>query len=58
MGYGLPGMQQRAELLGGQLTADSSPGRGTVVRLRIPISPEHRGMRSSRMLTARRIRIL
>jgi signal transduction histidine kinase len=51
-------MQQRAELLGGQLTADSSPGRGTVVRLRIPISPEHRGMRSSRMLTARRIRIL
>ena len=39
-GYGLPGMQQRAELLGGQLTADSSPGRGTVVRLRVPISPE------------------
>ncbi|MDQ4094064.1 MAG: GAF domain-containing sensor histidine kinase [Actinomycetota bacterium] len=38
VGYGLPGMQQRAELLGGQLTADSSPGRGTVVRLRIPIS--------------------
>jgi two-component system, NarL family, sensor kinase len=37
VGYGLPGMQQRAELLGGQLTADSSPGRGTVVRLRIPI---------------------
>ncbi|MGH3976988.1 MAG: sensor histidine kinase, partial [Pseudonocardiaceae bacterium] len=40
VGYGLPGMQQRAELLGGQLTADSSPGRGTVVRLRIPISQE------------------
>jgi signal transduction histidine kinase len=41
VGYGLPGMQQRAELLGGQLTAESSPGRGTVVRLRIPISLEH-----------------
>ncbi len=40
VGYGLQGMQQRAELLGGQLTADSSPGRGTVVRLRVPISPE------------------
>jgi signal transduction histidine kinase len=40
MGYGLPGMQQRAELLGGQLTADSTPGRGTVVRLRVPIAHE------------------
>nr|MBA2471708.1 sensor histidine kinase [Pseudonocardiales bacterium] len=40
VGYGLPGMQQRAELLGGQLTADSAPGRGTVVRLRVPVSAE------------------
>jgi two-component system, NarL family, sensor kinase len=40
MGYGLPGMQQRAELLGGQLTADSVPGRGTVVRLRVPVAQE------------------
>jgi two-component system, NarL family, sensor kinase len=40
VGYGLPGMQQRAELLGGQLTADSTPGRGTVVRLRVPIAHE------------------
>ncbi|MGH3753467.1 MAG: GAF domain-containing sensor histidine kinase [Pseudonocardiaceae bacterium] len=40
VGYGLPGMQQRAELLGGQLTAASSPGRGTVVRLRVPIARE------------------
>ncbi|MGH3874147.1 MAG: GAF domain-containing sensor histidine kinase [Pseudonocardiaceae bacterium] len=37
VGYGLQGMQQRAELLGGQLTAESSPGRGTVVRLHVPI---------------------
>ncbi len=40
VGYGLPGMHQRAGLLGGQLTADSSPGRGTIVRLRFPMSPE------------------
>lgn len=39
-GYGLPGMQQRAELLGGQLTAESTPGRGTVVRLRVPVTSE------------------
>jgi two-component system, NarL family, sensor kinase len=39
-GYGLPGMQQRAELLGGQLTAESTPGRGTVVRLRVPVSQD------------------
>jgi two-component system, NarL family, sensor kinase len=41
VGYGLPGMQQRAELLGGQLTADSTPGRGTMVRLRVPLIPEN-----------------
>jgi two-component system NarL family sensor kinase len=41
VGYGLPGMQQRAELLGGQLTADSAPGRGTVLRLRVPVAPEN-----------------
>jgi signal transduction histidine kinase len=37
-GYGLPGMQQRAELLGGQLTAESAPGRGTVIRLHVPVT--------------------
>ncbi|MGH3913068.1 MAG: GAF domain-containing sensor histidine kinase [Pseudonocardiaceae bacterium] len=39
-GYGLPGMQQRAELLGGQLTVESTPGRGTTMRLRVPIPPD------------------
>jgi signal transduction histidine kinase len=34
-------MQQRAELLGGQLTAESTPGRGTVVRLRVPLASEY-----------------
>jgi two-component system NarL family sensor kinase len=41
VGYGLPGMQQRAELLGGQLTADSTPGHGTIVRLRVPLGQEY-----------------
>jgi len=40
VGHGLPGMRQRAELLGGQLTTDSTPGRGTVVRLRVPLTQE------------------
>jgi two-component system NarL family sensor kinase len=39
-GYGLPGMQQRAELLGGQLIVDSTPGRGAVLRLRVPVTRE------------------
>ncbi len=40
VGYGLAGMQQRAELLGGRLTLDSSPGRGTVLRLSVPLAPD------------------
>jgi signal transduction histidine kinase len=33
--YGLIGMQERAALLHGQLTIDSEPGRGTIIRLRV-----------------------
>ncbi|MGH3979200.1 MAG: GAF domain-containing sensor histidine kinase [Pseudonocardiaceae bacterium] len=40
VGYGLAGMQQRAELLGGRLTLDSGPGRGTVLRLSVPLPPD------------------
>ncbi|MGH3941597.1 MAG: GAF domain-containing sensor histidine kinase [Pseudonocardiaceae bacterium] len=43
-GYGLPGMQQRAELLGGQLTMESTPGRGTIIRLRVPVPHERQQM--------------
>ncbi len=39
VGYGLSGMQQRAELLGGRLTLDSTPGRGTLLRLSVPLTP-------------------
>jgi len=33
--FGLPGMRERAQLVGGQLTIDSQPGQGTTVRLTI-----------------------
>jgi signal transduction histidine kinase len=35
-GYGLPGMRERAELLGGTLEVRSYPGQGTLLRLRFP----------------------
>lgn len=35
-GFGLLGMQERAELTGGQLTIVSTPGQGTTVRARFP----------------------
>jgi two-component system, NarL family, sensor kinase len=39
-GYGLPGMRERAELLGGTLEVKSYPGQGTLLRLRFPASQE------------------
>lgn len=33
---GLRGMQERARLLGGSFCVDSRPGRGTVIRVRLP----------------------
>lgn len=38
-GFGLAGMQERAELLGGHLDLAATPGRGTTVRLTIPFLP-------------------
>ncbi|EFC91619.1 histidine kinase [Dethiosulfovibrio peptidovorans DSM 11002] len=35
--YGLRSMNERAELAGGSLSIESTPGRGTVVRLTIPL---------------------
>ncbi len=37
-GFGLAGMRERAELLGGKLTITSAPGRGTSVRLVVPVN--------------------
>lgn len=36
-GVGIQGMQERASLAGGRLAVDSQPGRGTKVRLEIPL---------------------
>lgn len=35
---GLISMEERAQALGGQLTIDSGPGRGTIVRVELPLS--------------------
>jgi len=36
--FGLMGMQERAHILGGSLDIDSRPGRGTIIRFRLPLS--------------------
>ncbi len=38
--YGLIGMRERAEKLGGRLFLTSAPGKGTQVRLSVPIIEE------------------
>ncbi|MFC1909886.1 PAS domain S-box protein [Chloroflexota bacterium] len=35
---GLAGMQERAKLVGGNLTIQSSPGEGTIIRLELPLN--------------------
>jgi len=35
---GLPGMHERAKLLGGECTIESKPGQGTLVMVEIPVS--------------------
>jgi signal transduction histidine kinase len=38
-GFGLPGMRERAELVGGELVLDSpGPGQGTTMRLTVPLA--------------------
>jgi signal transduction histidine kinase len=41
--WGLIGMQERAELLGGTARIDSSPGRGTRVEIRVPLPADAAG---------------
>ena len=40
-GWGLLGMRERVEMLGGQLRLDSAPGQGTHVRLEVPVEASH-----------------
>jgi signal transduction histidine kinase/PAS domain-containing protein len=37
---GLVGMKERVEMVGGTLTIESAPGRGTTIRAEIPFKPE------------------
>lgn len=37
-GFGLIGMQERAKQCGGRLTVESSPGKGTELQLKVPIT--------------------
>jgi signal transduction histidine kinase/ligand-binding sensor domain-containing protein len=39
-GFGLPNMQERVRLLGGQLKIESAPGQGTTLRFLIPLDQE------------------
>lgn len=39
LGTGLPGMRERAAAIGAQLTIQPKPGSGTLVRLRLPTTP-------------------
>lgn len=38
--HGLPGMRERADLIGADFQVISSPGAGTIIRLRLPIQPQ------------------
>ncbi len=38
--FGITGMQERAEAIGGTLEIESAPGMGTTIRLRVPASAE------------------
>jgi signal transduction histidine kinase len=42
VGFGLIGMRERSELLGGRLTVDSTPAGGTTVSATFPMTPRHR----------------
>jgi signal transduction histidine kinase len=42
LGFGIAGMQERAELAGGAILIQSTPGRGAAVRMRLPIEGRRR----------------
>lgn len=45
--YGLVSMQERAQLIGGELQIKSGPGKGTVVKLKVPCEPDIPGEMSN-----------
>ncbi|CAM5510602.1 Oxygen sensor histidine kinase NreB OS=Stutzerimonas stutzeri OX=316 GN=CXK95_13615 PE=4 SV=1 [Stutzerimonas stutzeri] len=45
--FGLVGMRERVQMLGGQLSIDSQPGRGTTITARVPLDPAPRSSAAS-----------
>jgi signal transduction histidine kinase len=41
-GFGIPGMKERSQKIGGILKIDSAPGKGTSVIVRVPVNPFER----------------
>lgn len=48
---GLIGMQERVRLVNGQFTVESTPRRGTTVRVQIPLSPSLTGRRGASLVS-------
>jgi two-component system sensor histidine kinase UhpB len=48
LGFGMPGMQERVQGLGGEYGVESGLGRGTCVRIAIPVRARQAGSTSSR----------
>jgi signal transduction histidine kinase len=47
-GFGIPGMQERSQKIGGALQITSAPGKGTTILTRVPLNPhEHPGQLES-----------
>jgi len=46
---GLLGMRERVEMVGGDFTVESTPGKGTTIRARIPLRNGRRGSRDARV---------
>ena len=44
-GLGLPSMKQRLKLVNGQVSIDSKPGRGTIIRVSVPFQSKHEAAR-------------
>jgi ligand-binding sensor domain-containing protein len=43
--FGLTGMQERARILGTEVILESVPGKGSSVRVVVPLTPDHKGKR-------------
>lgn len=51
--FGMVNMRERAELIGGELTIESLPNRGTMVTVRVPLKDEHKTPPEKRALMPR-----